>query len=121
MLFAVTYKTVLDIEIALPHLCYSKTFSEATKSYVYQESRGGHPIGRSSVVVGDIAYVQFGGPNKLIDSSATVTKVTASNIYVSQMTMARVNEPVFKVKGQITWQSSDPTMVLRFMNTSMER
>jgi len=66
-------------------------------------------VGRSSVKPGYIAYVAFkGGGKSGIDHAAIVTKVTAGNIYVSQHSKNKTNEPVYG-RGQ-TWAGLDPHM-----------
>jgi hypothetical protein len=37
------------------------------------------------------------------------------------MTALRANEPTYKIKRQQTWQVAHPTMVLRYLSTSMEK
>ncbi|MET3449841.1 amidase domain-containing protein [Curtobacterium sp. 1544] len=88
---------------------YSMSWGHQPENYNFQLSHGAVSVGRSSVKPGYIAYVAFkGGGKSGIDHAAIVTKVTAGNIYVSQHSKNKTNEPVYG-RGQ-TWAGLDPHM-----------
>jgi hypothetical protein len=101
---------------------YSKTWSEAPWSYRYQVGRGGKPVARASVAVGDIAYVNLHGDSQAgIDHAGIVTEVTPTNIYVAQQSSPNSYVPVFDAQGRASWQSVFPKMTPFFVDPSAER
>jgi hypothetical protein len=86
--------------------------------------------------VGDIAYVfwtggkqspaypAWSGPNDPthLSHAAVVTKVTGSNVYITQESVPRINEPIYKIKSSNqTWQAQDPNMQVYFLNAALDR
>lgn len=101
---------------------YSKTWSEAPWSFEYQQGRGGKLVTRSSVRVGDIAYVNLHGSSPSgIDHAAIVTKVTATNVYIAQQSNPNQYSPIYDSPNAASWQSVYPKMTPFFLDPSAEQ
>jgi len=101
---------------------YSRTWSEAPWSFEYQQSRGGKVVPRSSVQVGDIAYVNLHGSSPSgIDHAAIVTKVTATNVYVAQQSNPNHYAPIYDSPNAASWQSIYRKMTPFFLDPSAEQ
>ncbi|MBO9042629.1 amidase domain-containing protein [Curtobacterium flaccumfaciens] len=91
------------------NIFYSMSWGHQPENYNFQMSHGGVSVGRSNVKLGYLAYAAFnGGGKSSIDHAAVVTKVTGSNIYVSQHSHNTRNEAIFG-SGH-TWSHLEPQM-----------
>jgi hypothetical protein len=115
----------------------SNTWGLTVPSYNFPQMEGAIPFrDPKSAVVGDIAYAHWTGGKKNdaypnwsgsndpphLSHAAIVTKVSGSNVYVTQQSWARINEPIYKLRsGAQTWQGSNKSLAVYFLNTALER
>ena len=115
----------------------SDTWGVTVPSYKFQQTEDAIPFrDPKSAVVGDIAYALWTGGKKNVSypawsgsnspvhlsHAAIVTKVSGSNVYISQQSNARINEPIYKIKSSSqTWQGRDPSLAVYFLNTALDR
>jgi hypothetical protein len=115
----------------------SNSWGVTVPNYNFQQTEGAVPFrDPKNAIVGDIAYALWAGGKKNVaypgwsgptspahlSHAAIVTKVSGSNVYISQESVPRVNEPIYKIKSSNqTWQGQNPSLEVYFLNTALDR
>ncbi|MEU9331146.1 DNRLRE domain-containing protein [Streptomyces canus] len=92
---------------------WSHSWSVAKDLYQFEKKQYADFVSPHYVAPGDIVWVNWTGTSSAgISHAAVITKVSGSNIYVTQHSHTRINEPIWKVKDALSWQGANPHLHL---------
>ncbi|SEG85555.1 Fibronectin type III domain-containing protein [Actinacidiphila yanglinensis] len=90
---------------------WSHSWSIARDLYQFEKKQYASFVDPRHAHPGDIVFVDWQGSNsKSIDHAAVITSMHGTNPYVTQHSITRINEPIYKVPDHLSWQKGHPSM-----------